>query len=68
MRVLITGSSGYLGSLLSNFLISKEIPVTGISFRRHPDIAEGNISKTIVAMWQTGTGWLRYSRRKNLPM
>jgi UDP-glucose 4-epimerase len=45
MRVLITGSSGYLGSLLSNFLISKEIPVTGISFSRHPDIAEGKYFK-----------------------
>lgn len=45
MRVLITGSSGYLGSLLTNFLISNEISVIGIGLRKHPNTAEGSYFK-----------------------
>lgn len=45
MRVLITGSSGYLGSLLTNFLTSKEIPVTGIGHRTYSNFSEGKFFK-----------------------
>jgi nucleoside-diphosphate-sugar epimerase len=45
MRVLITGSYGYLGSLLTKLLISKEIPVTGIDLSQQPAAAEGNYLK-----------------------
>lgn len=45
MRVLITGSTGYLGTLLTNFLISKEIPVTGIGLRMHSKHPEGKFFK-----------------------
>ncbi len=41
MKVLITGSSGYLGTLLTNYLTSKKIPVTGIGLKKNPTIAEG---------------------------
>ncbi len=45
MRVLITGSSGYLGSLLTNFLISKEIAVTGIGLSKYPNTADSSYFK-----------------------
>jgi len=45
MKVLITGSSGYLGSLLTNYLISKNICVAGIGLRKYPNIAEGKYFK-----------------------
>jgi nucleoside-diphosphate-sugar epimerase len=37
MKVLITGSSGYFGSILGNFLVSQKIPVVGIDIRQNPD-------------------------------
>jgi UDP-glucose 4-epimerase len=36
MKVLITGSSGYLGSLLSDFLIARNIEVAGIDLKSPP--------------------------------
>ncbi len=39
MKVLITGSSGYLGSLLTGFLVSRNISVVGISFRISTEFA-----------------------------
>jgi len=39
MKVLITGSSGYLGSLLTEFLVSKNISVVGIGHRKYPEFA-----------------------------
>ena len=40
MRVLITGSSGYLGTLVTNYLISKHISVSGIGLGKYPKVAE----------------------------
>lgn len=35
MRVLITGSSGYFGSILTNFLVSKKIHVIGLDLKNN---------------------------------
>ena len=37
MKVLLTGSSGYLGSLLSDFLVARNIEVIGIDLKSPPD-------------------------------
>jgi UDP-glucose 4-epimerase len=41
MRVLITGSSGYLGSILTDFLISKKIPVIGLDLKNNVNKPSG---------------------------
>ena len=36
MKVLITGSSGYIGYVLSRYLSEKGIPVTGVDVKENP--------------------------------
>lgn len=38
MKVLITGSSGSIGSAVASFLTAKKIPVVGLDLRDHPDL------------------------------
>ena len=45
MKVLITGSSGYLGSLLVNFLVSEKIAVVGIDNRKSEALPPGDFFK-----------------------
>ncbi len=45
MKVLITGSSGYLGSLLVNYMVSKKITVIGIDNRSGNAVLPGEYFK-----------------------
>jgi len=43
MKVLITGSSGALGKIITKSLISKEIPVTGIDIKDSDEPVQGSL-------------------------